>query len=101
MNRPITLEEIAKKFYLSTGYLSRYFKQKMGMGFSRFLMNIRLKHSMKDLLYTSESISQIAMNNGFPNTKSYSTLFKEVYGMPPHAYRKNHPVGKGRFRSKI
>ncbi len=90
----ITLEEIAKKFYLSTGYLSRYFKQKMGMGFSRFLMNIRLKHSMKDLLYTSESISQIAMNNGFPNTKSYSTLFKEVYGMPPHAYRDNHPVQK-------
>ncbi len=90
----ITLEEIAKKFYLSTGYLSRYFKQKMGMGFSRFLMNIRLKHSMKDLLYTSESISQIAMYNGFPNTKSYSTLFKEVYGMPPHAYRENHPVQK-------
>ncbi|WP_218964338.1 helix-turn-helix domain-containing protein [Bacillus sp. AFS031507] len=90
----ITLEEIAKKFFLSTGYLSRYFKQKMGMGFSRFLMNIRLKHSMKDLLYTSDSISQIAMNNGFPNTKSLSTFFKEVYGMTPHVYRESHPVQK-------
>ena len=48
----ITLEDMAQKMYLSTGYLSRYFKQKMGMGFSRFLMNIRLKHSVKDLLYT-------------------------------------------------
>ncbi|MEH7504431.1 helix-turn-helix domain-containing protein [Neobacillus drentensis] len=90
----ITLEEIAKKFFLSTGYLSRYFKQKMGMGFIRFLMNIRLKHSMKDLLYTSDSISQIAMNNGFPNTKSFSTFFKEVYGMTPHVYRENHYVQK-------
>lgn len=90
----MTLEEIAKKYFLSTGYLSRYFKQKMGMGFSRFLMNIRLKHSMKDLLYTSDSISQIAMNNGFPNTKSFSSLFKEVYGMTPHVYRDKHYVQK-------
>ncbi|MGJ7921781.1 helix-turn-helix domain-containing protein [Neobacillus sp. LXY-4] len=90
----ITLEEVAKKFFLSTGYLSRYFKQKMGMGFSRFLMNIRLNHSIKDLLYTTDSISQIAMNNGFPNTKSFSTLFKEVYGTTPHVYRENHYVQK-------
>ncbi|WNS76425.1 helix-turn-helix transcriptional regulator [Bacillus sp. DTU_2020_1000418_1_SI_GHA_SEK_038] len=83
----ITLEEVAKKYFLSTSYLSRYFKQKMGMGFSRYLMNIRLKHSMKDLLYTTDSISQIAMNNGFPNTKSFSAFFKEVYGMTPHVYR--------------
>jgi len=90
----ITLEEVAKKFFLSTGYLSRYFKQKMGMGFSRFLMNLRLNHSIKDLLYTTDSISQIAMNNGFPNTKSFSTLFKEVYGTTPHVYRENHYVQK-------
>lgn len=86
----ITLEDMAKKFYLSTGYLSRYFKQKMGMGFSRFLMNIRLKHSVKDLLYTNDTISQISMKNGFANTKSFTSLFKEMYGVTPHVYREKH-----------
>ena len=86
----ITLEDMAKKSYLSTGYLSRYFKQKMGMGFSRFLMSIRLKHSVKDLLYTNDTISQISMKNGFANTKSFTSLFKEVYGVTPHVYRENH-----------
>ncbi|WP_428911666.1 helix-turn-helix domain-containing protein [Niallia sp. Krafla_26] len=86
----ITLDEMAKKFYLSTGYLSRYFKQKMGMGFSRYLMNIRLKHSVKDLLYTNETILQISMKNGFANTKSFTNLFKEMYGMTPHVYRETH-----------
>ncbi len=86
----ITLEDMAKKSYLSTAYLSRYFKQKMGMGFSRFLMNIRLKHSVKDLLYTDDTISQIAMKNGFANTKSFTSLFKESYGVTPHVYRENH-----------
>ncbi|MFS0656460.1 helix-turn-helix domain-containing protein [Bacillus sp. 179-C3.3 HS] len=90
----ITLEEMAKKYYLSTSYLSRYFKKKTGMGFSRYLMSIRLKHSMKELLYTSDSISQIAMNNGFPNTKSFTAFFKEVYGMTPHTYRDSHIVQK-------
>lgn len=86
----ITLEDMAQKFYLSTGYLSRYFKQKMGMGFNRFLMEIRLKHSVKDLVYTDDTISQIAMKNGFANTKSFSKLFKEKYEVTPHIYRENH-----------
>lgn len=86
----ITLEALAQKFYLSTGYLSRYFKNKMGMGFNRFLMDIRLKHSVKDLVYTDDTISQIAMKNGFANTKSFSKLFKEMYGVTPHIYRENH-----------
>lgn len=87
---PITLEEMADKTFVSTGYLSRYFKKVMGMGYSRFLMNIRLKHSMKDLLYTTDSISSIAMKNGFPNTKSFTKFFKEVYGETPKVYREQH-----------
>jgi beta-xylosidase/AraC-like DNA-binding protein len=93
-DQPITLEEMAKKTYLSSAYLSRYFKQKAGIGFSRFLMNIRLNHSVKDLLYTADSISQISLKNGFPNTKSFTSLFKEVYGETPHEYRVNHSAQK-------
>ncbi|RHW35013.1 helix-turn-helix domain-containing protein [Lysinibacillus yapensis] len=93
-HQPITLEGMAKKSYLSTGYLSRYFKKKTGMGFSRFLMNIRLRHSVKDLLYTNDTISQIAMKNGFANTKSFTTVFKESYGVTPHVYRESHEKEK-------
>lgn len=82
----ITLEDTAQKFYLSAGYLSRYFKRKTGMGFTRFLMRLRLRHSLKDLLYTGDTISQISLNNGFANAKSFGTLFKEVYGETPHQY---------------
>lgn len=91
-DQPMTLEEMAQRAHLSTGYLSRYFKQRIGVGFSRFLMNIRLKHGLKDLLYTTDSISQVALKNGFPNTKSFTGLFKEVYGTTPHEYRETHSV---------
>ena len=90
----ITLEDLANKSYLSTGYLSRYFKQKMGMGFTRFLNTVRLNHSIKDLLYTDDTISQISMNNGFANTKSFTNLFKEVYGVTPNVYREHNSKEK-------
>ncbi|MHC0038734.1 helix-turn-helix domain-containing protein [Pseudoneobacillus sp. C159] len=89
-DEPITLEDVANHFYLSPSYFSRYFKQQFGIGFSRYVMNIRLEHSVKDLQYTKDSITYISMKNGFPNTKSFSNLFKEVYGETPHTFREKH-----------
>lgn len=89
-DEPITLDDVANHFYLSPSYFSRYFKQQLGIGFSRFLMNIRLEHSIKDLLYSKDSITYISMKNGFPNTKSFTNLFKEVYGETPHSYREKN-----------
>jgi beta-xylosidase/AraC-like DNA-binding protein len=89
-DEPITLEDTANHSYLSSSYFSRYFKQQLGIGFSRFLMNIRLEHSVKDLLYTTDSITYISMKNGFPNTKSFTNLFKEVYGETPHSFREKN-----------
>lgn len=89
-HQPISLESTAKQFYLSSGYLSRYFKQKMGVGFNRYLMEIRMKHAMKELLYTSNTIEKIAMNNGFANAKSFTRLFKEMFNETPTCYREKH-----------
>ncbi|MFC4559313.1 helix-turn-helix domain-containing protein [Virgibacillus kekensis] len=89
-NQPISLKSIAEKFYLSTGYLSRYFKEMTNIGFYQFLTTIRLEHAVKDLLYTSKPIGQIAMNNGFPNPKSFTKVFKENYQETPKTYRENH-----------
>lgn len=89
-NEPITLEETASKFHLSVGYFSRFFKQKMGVGFTRFLMKIRLDHAVKELLYTSHTMEQIALNNGFPSAKSFTQFFKEIYGETPKMYREKY-----------
>ncbi|WP_077325095.1 helix-turn-helix domain-containing protein [Virgibacillus siamensis] len=96
-SQPITLKSIAEKFYLSAGYLSRYFKQMTDIGFYRFLTKIRLEHAVKDLLYTSQPIGQIAMKNGFPNAKSFAKVFKEDYQVTPNTYRENHQKDKKDF----
>src|SRR5262249_14462002 len=47
----------------------------------------RIEKSIGYLLHGNDSISKIAINNGFPNAKAYSEAFKKNYNMAPGAYR--------------
>ena len=87
---PLTLSELAEHENLSSSYLSRYFKQMTGMGFLNYLNQVRLKHSLDDLLYTSDNLFQIAMKNGFSTAKNYTVVFKTIYNQTPAQYRKEH-----------
>ncbi|WP_051910537.1 helix-turn-helix domain-containing protein [Carnobacterium pleistocenium] len=87
---PLTLSELAEYESLSSSYLSRYFKQMTGMGFLNYLNRVRIKHSLDDLLYTSDNLFQIAMKNGFSTAKNYTVVFKTVYQQTPAQYRKEH-----------
>ncbi|WP_182917051.1 helix-turn-helix domain-containing protein [Bacillus sp. PK3_68] len=88
--KPISLEEIAKQQYLSLYYLSRYFKQEVGVSFSQYVKQVRLKSAVHELLYTDHTIIQIALNNGFPNAKAFNKAFKEMYQQKPAEYRNFH-----------
>lgn len=88
--QPLTLSEVAESEYLSPSYLSRYFKQMTGMGFLEYLKSIRLRHSVEDLRHTSETIFQIAVNNGFSTAKNFTAAFKAEYQQTPAQYRKEN-----------
>ena len=51
---------------------------------------VRLKHSVEDLLYTSDNLFQIAIKNGFSTAKNFSLAFKSEYEQTPAQYRKEH-----------
>ena len=85
--KQIRLSELSETLYLSVPYLSKYIKNKMGMNFVDYVNNIRLFHAIDDLLYTSHSITGIAMENGFANVGAFTELFKNIsyapVGIPP------------------
>lgn len=86
--RKITLKDLAEEFYLSEGYLSRFFKKNYGVNFAKYLENIRIYNVMNDLMYTNEPITDIAYNNGFSNITAFNKAFKQQHGMTPSAMRK-------------
>lgn len=84
----LSLNELASQLYLSVPYLSKYIKRHLGMNFMEYLNNVRLFHAVDDLLYTDNSITNIAIDNGFANTASFNELFKKAYDQTPSEYRK-------------
>lgn len=63
----ISLNNLADTFYLSTPYISKIFKDFIGLSFSDYLTEIRLSRAVKDLVNTNSPIENISEKNGFSN----------------------------------
>lgn len=90
--KDITLESLAKTFGYSSTYLSRMFQKYAKTNYKIYLDSIRLEHAVKDLMNTKTPIGEIALNNGFPNSKAFAKAFKKKYGNLPSEYRKGDMV---------
>lgn len=86
----ITLESMAEHFNYSPSYLSRMFQKHAGINFKDYLLDIRLEHAVRELEETNNQIVDIALGNGFPNSKAFSNAFREKYGVLPSEYRKGN-----------
>lgn len=89
----LTLQEAAGKEFLSPQYLSRLFKEEMGVTFLEYLNGLRLAEAEKALLQSEEGIARIAMDSGFPSEKAFSRQFRKKYGVTPSEYRRTHFIG--------
>jgi AraC-like DNA-binding protein len=58
-----------------------------GQTFHSYLTNIRLYHAYRQLQEQDTTITQIALENGFANVKSFIEAFKKVYHVTPGRYR--------------
>jgi YesN/AraC family two-component response regulator len=85
---PISLESISSHFYLSREYFSRFFKQNMGVTFSKYVSQVRLMHIYQDICNTSDGILELAEGHGFTNYKLFNKMFHETYGCAPRDVRR-------------
>lgn len=87
-NQPLSLPTIANMVGLSPQYLSKYFRKATGFGIMHYINRVRLDYANEDLLDYNITVVDAALNNGFPNVKSYVKLCKDIYGMSPSELRK-------------
>ena len=85
----ISLPELADNIaYVSTYYLSHFFKEKIGISFLEYLTNVRLKNAVHLLYTTRAKVSDIAMDCGFGSIKAFNTAFKKQYAASPNELRR-------------
>ncbi len=85
---PFSVSDIASHLGLHPQYFSSYFKKQFQTNFIDYLNQYRVNRSIYDIIYTSESIINIALKYGFNSHKTYSMAFKKIYQHSPMEYRK-------------
>lgn len=86
---PIGLADAAKAAGLNPAYLSYLFKQELGIGFSAYLLELRMECAKALLLDTNDKIKDIACQAGFNDYHYFSKAFKKINGCSPLTYRRN------------
>ncbi len=84
---PITAHDIARAAGFSANHLSRKFLQVTGIGLHEYLVFVRLHHAAMELVTTDDSITVIALRNGFSSSNYFKDAFKRKYGVTPRQYR--------------
>ena len=85
--KQISLQDVADAQYLTPEYLSKFFKSHIHMTLLKYLNEYRLSQAVKELIRTDNSVTIVAMNNGFPNLAAFNKIFREVYDNTPAEYR--------------
>ncbi len=86
-NTNLTLENLAKKVFVSPTYLSSLFKQELGVNYLDYLHQYRIKKA-KILLKQGFKIYAIAKSVGYQDERHFSNTFKKWVGMTPSQYQK-------------
>lgn len=86
--KPITLSVTAQVLFVSPQYLSKVFKNMVGVGFSHFLSELRLNRAVYLLTNTEKPITEICFECGYSNLSHFLRRFKQRFGVKPSDYRK-------------
>ena len=91
-NKDCSLAELSKKTTFSYSYLSRYFKNSVGMSFNYFVNQCRINNACYILDNSDCSILQCSLDSGYTSLRSFNRNFKAFTGTTPQKYREKRNV---------
>lgn len=87
LHTELTLGGLAERFSVNSSYLSSLFKRQMGVSFTAYLANIRVRSAVELLNAGALNSCEIAQRCGFSSQAQFYRCFKRVMGMNPGQYR--------------
>ena len=83
----LRLSTLSRQVGYSEYYLSRKFKQEMGVSIGTYIKYVRVERSKMMLVSSNQPIAQIADSLHFASSSHFSETFREITGKTPHQYR--------------
>jgi two-component system response regulator YesN len=84
----LSLERMAAEVGLSPFYVSKIFKEEIGVNYIDFLTECRMEKAKSLLLDPMINLKAIAYEIGYHDPNYFSKVFKKTTGMTPSEYRK-------------
>ncbi|MCK1798214.1 helix-turn-helix transcriptional regulator [Streptomyces sp. XM4193] len=86
--RPLNVEALARGVHMSSGHLSRRFREAYGESPYSYLMTRRIERAMALLRRGDRSVTEVCFEVGCSSLGTFSTRFTELVGMSPSSYRR-------------
>lgn len=83
----ISLEVLGSRIGLSPIYISRIFKEKLGINYIDFLTECRIEKAKKLMSDPEKSIKEITFEVGYHEPNYFSKVFKKMVGVSPKEFR--------------
>ncbi len=84
----MSLEVIAKKFYVSKEYLTTAFKKKYGCNVTEYIIASRMEKAKELVMSTTLQYKTIAEMIGYEDVSYFYRVFKKYFGCSPGSIRK-------------
>jgi len=85
----ISLQSLSNLLKVSSNHLSLILNEKLGMNFRTFINRYRIEEAGKLLMESHEmTVLEIAFFVGFNSKTTFNTVFSDITGLTPTAYRK-------------
>lgn len=86
----ITIEDLAEYTDNSTSYISRLFKEELGMSTSDYIRNVKIDAAKNMLRFSDYSLVDISNYLAFSSQSHFIHLFQKETGMTPKKYRETY-----------
>ena len=85
----ISLQETAERLGVNASYLSRIFKESIGINFKEYLIEYKLTIAKK-LLEEGINVTKVAEKVGYQDVRQFTRIFKKYMGVTPNVYQTSH-----------
>ncbi|WP_020617096.1 response regulator [Paenibacillus daejeonensis] len=86
IDQDLTLHTVADRLYISPSYLSRLFKQSMGVAFSAYVLEHKMERA-KAILQEGLKVYDAARQTGYRDVSYFTKVFRKYWGVNPGEYK--------------
>lgn len=86
---PVSLCDLARKWFISKNYFAQLFKETTGMTVSQYTRQIRIEEACRLIRETDKKMTQIALEVGYADYKAFFLAFRKETGVSPNEYQKS------------